>query len=85
MFLQICKWVLIVLSIVGPIGVLMEIGRIDMSILEGLGFLWGFYGLLKILDKLQHGGDVEFSFKGWTLKFFKKKRNNKKNRGLIIN
>ena len=44
MFLKFYKWVLVVLSIISPIGSLIAFGRIDMSLVEGLGFLWGFYG-----------------------------------------
>ena len=69
MFLQFYKWVLVVLSIIGPIGSLIAFGRIDMSLIGGLGSLWGFYGLYKVWDKIQRGEDAEYSFKGWNFKF----------------
>lgn len=74
MFLKFSKWVLVVLSIIIPIGSLIAFGRIDMSLVEGLGLLWGFYGLFKVWDKIQRGEDAEYSFKGWNFKFTSTKK-----------
>jgi hypothetical protein len=74
MFHHFYKWVLVVLSIIGPIGSLIAFGRIDMSLIGGLGLLWGFYGLFNLWDKVQRDEDAEYTFKGWTFKFTKHKK-----------
>ena len=78
-FLVFYKWLLITLSVIGPVGSLIAIGRIDLSLIEGLGLLWGFYGLFMAWDKMDHGEDARFSFKGWTFEFTKHKKKNKDN------
>jgi hypothetical protein len=80
MFLKFSKWVLVVLSIIIPIGSLIAFGRIDMSLVEGLGLLWGFYGLFKLWEKIQCGEDAEYSFKGWNFKFTSTKKKKSPNK-----
>lgn len=76
-FLVFYKWLLIALSVVGPIGSLIAIKRIDFSLIEGLVLIWASYAMLKAIDKLERGEDARFSFKGWTFEFTQPKKKNK--------
>ena len=76
-FLVCYKWVLIALSVICPIGSLIAIRRIDISLIEGLLLLWAIYSILKAIDKLERGEDAGFSFKGWTFEFTQPKKKDK--------
>ena len=76
-FLVLYKWLLIALSVIGPIGSLIAIKRIDFSLIEGLVLIWATYPMLKAIDKIERGEDARFSFKGWTFEFTQPKKKNK--------